>query len=78
MKVFYTTPDYYDYNWTINSNVADVFGSDAKQKVKESLLSMPGDTKEISDLFQTDKFIETKNENYEKIEKVAKDLEIIK
>lgn len=78
VKVFYTTPDYYDYNWTINSNVADEFGSDAKQKVKESLLSMPGDTKEISDLFQTDKFIETKNENYGKIEKVAKELEIIK
>jgi phosphonate transport system substrate-binding protein len=78
VKVFYTTPDYYDYNWTINSNVGEVFGSDAKQKVKESLLSMPGDTKEIADLFQTDKFIETKNENYEKIEKVAKELEIIK
>ena len=28
--------------------------------------------KEITDLFQTDKFIETKNDNYEKIEKVAK------
>ena len=39
---------------------------------------MPGDSKEITDLFQTDKFIETKNDNYEKIEKVAKELEIIK
>jgi phosphonate transport system substrate-binding protein len=78
VKVFYTTPDYYDYNWTINSNVEEVFGKDAKQKVKDSLLSMPGDSKEIADLFQTDKFIETTNDNYDKIEKVAKELEIIK
>ena len=33
---------------------------------------MPGDSKEITDLFQTEKFIETKNDNYEKIEKVSK------
>jgi phosphonate transport system substrate-binding protein len=78
VKVFYTTPDYYDYNWTINSNVEEVFGKEAKQKVKDSLLSMPGDSKEIADLFQTDKFIETKNDNYAKIEEVAKELEIIK
>jgi phosphonate transport system substrate-binding protein len=78
VKVFYTTPDYYDYNWTINSNVEEVFGKGSKQKIKDSLLTMPGDTKEITDLFQTDKFIETKNDNYEKIEKVAKELEIIK
>jgi phosphonate transport system substrate-binding protein len=78
VKVFYTTPDYYDYNWTINSNVEEVFGSDAKQKVKESLLTMPGDSTEITDLFQSDKFIETKNDNYEKIEQVAKELKIIK
>ena len=41
VKVFYTTPDYYDYNWTINSNVEEVFGKGTKQKVKDSLLSMP-------------------------------------
>lgn len=78
VKVFYTTPAYYDYNWTINSNVEDVFGKGTEQKVKEALLSITGDQKEIADLFQTDSFIETKNDNYKKIEKVAKELEIIK
>lgn len=78
VKVFYTTPDYYDYNWTINSNAEDVFGEGTKQKVKDALLSITGEQEEIAQLFQTDKFIETKNENYEKIEKVAKELEIIK
>jgi phosphonate transport system substrate-binding protein len=78
VKVFYTTPDYYDYNWTINSNVEEVFGKNAKQEIKDALLAMPGSSTDIADLFQTDKFIETKNDNYEKIEKVAKELEIIK
>jgi phosphonate transport system substrate-binding protein len=78
VKVFYTTPDYYDYNWTINSNVEDVFGKGSKQKVKDALLSITGEQTDIAALFQTDKFIETKNENYKKIEEVAKELEIIK
>jgi phosphonate transport system substrate-binding protein len=78
VKVFYTTPDYFDYNWTINSNVEDVFGKGTKDKVKDALLSFNGEPQEIVDLFQTDKFVETKNENYGKIEQVAKELKIIK
>ncbi len=78
VKVFYTTPAYFDYNWTINSNVDDVFGKGKAQEVKDALLSINTDQKEITDFFQTDKFVETKNDNYKKIEKVAKDLKIIK
>ena len=40
VKVFYTTPPYYDYNFTINSNVEKVFGKGTKQKVKDALLSI--------------------------------------
>ncbi|MCL6574447.1 MAG: putative selenate ABC transporter substrate-binding protein, partial [Bacillus sp. (in: Bacteria)] len=43
VKVFYTTPSYYDYNWTINSNVEEVFGKGSKKKIKEALLSITGD-----------------------------------
>jgi phosphonate transport system substrate-binding protein len=78
VKVFYTTPSFYDYNWTINSNVDDVFGNGAKKKVEDAILSITTDQKEITDFFQTDKFIETKNDNYKKIQKVAKELNIIK
>ncbi|WML39828.1 putative selenate ABC transporter substrate-binding protein [Neobacillus sp. OS1-2] len=78
VKVFYTTPAYFDYNWTINSNVEDVFGKGTKKKVKEALLSITGEQKDIADLFQTDSFVETKNDNYKKIEKVARELKIIK
>jgi phosphonate transport system substrate-binding protein len=73
VKVFYTTPHYYDYNWTVNK-----MDEDTKAKLKESILSMkPGDN-EVMELLSTEQFIETKNENYSAIETVAKELEIIK
>lgn len=77
VDVFYTTPAYYDYNWTIN-NVDPIFGPGTKEKVKAALLSIGSDKKEIMDLFQTEKFIESKNENYDAISSVAKKLHIIK
>lgn len=77
VEVFYTTPAYFDYNWTINT-IEDVFGEGTKEKVKEALLSMGAEQQEMLDIFETDKFIETNNENYEAIEKVAKELGIIK
>ncbi|MGG3467178.1 putative selenate ABC transporter substrate-binding protein [Neobacillus pocheonensis] len=78
VKVFYTTPAFYDYNWTMNSNVDEVFGKGSTKKVEDAILSITTDQKEITDFFQTDKFVETKNDNYQKIEKVAKELNIIK
>lgn len=78
VKVFYTTPAYYDYNWTVNSNVDDLFGRGAKEKIKSALLSMGPEQAEILELFQTDRFIETSNENYAAIREVAQKLGIIK
>jgi len=77
VDVFYTTPTYYDYNWTIN-NVDQTFGEGTKAAVKEALLSMGSGQEELLQFFQTDKFIETRNENYGAIETVAKQLGIIK
>lgn len=77
VKVFYATPPYFDYNWTIN-NVDKIFGEGTKDKVKEALLSMGSEQGEILQFFQTEKFVETNNENYSAIEAVAKKLGIIK
>ncbi len=78
VKVFKTTPAYYDYHWTINL-VDEQFGEGTKQKVKDALLSMNKENNAaVLDFFQTDKFIETNNENYVAIEQVAKQLNIIK
>lgn len=76
VDVFYTTPAYFDYNWTINT-VDEVYGEGTKEKVKAALLSMDEEQREILDLFQTDKFIETKNENYDLIKNVAEKLGIV-
>ncbi|WP_066173834.1 putative selenate ABC transporter substrate-binding protein [Bacillus marinisedimentorum] len=77
VEAIHTTPAYYDYNWTIN-NVDETFGEGTKEKVKEALLSMGEEQGDILELFQTDSFIETKNENYKDIEKVAKKVGILK
>ncbi|PLR95231.1 putative selenate ABC transporter substrate-binding protein [Bacillus sp. T33-2] len=73
VKVFYTTPEYFDYNWTINK-----VDGDTKKKVTDAILSMKAEDNEVMKLLQTDKFIETNNDNYKSIEKVAKELKIIK
>jgi phosphonate transport system substrate-binding protein len=78
VKVFYTTPSYYDYHWTINS-VDKQFGEGTKQKITDVLLSLNSkDQPEIMELFQSDHFIETNNNNYKAIEQVAKEVGIIK
>lgn len=73
VKVFYTTPEYFDYNWTVN--IAD---EESKRKIKDAILTMSKEDSEIMDLLQTDRFIETNNQNYQAIEEVAKQLKIIK
>lgn len=77
VDVFYVTPEYYDYNWTIN-NVDGTYGEGTKEKVKEALLSMGEDQSDILELFHTDKFIESNNANYDAIKNVAIGLGIIK
>lgn len=76
VKAFYITPPYYDYHWTINE-VDSIFGEGTKEKVREALLSID-ENESVLALFNTDRFIETKNENYEAIETVARELGIIK
>lgn len=84
VKAFYTTPEYFDYNWTINNdeNIDKVYGAGTKEKIKQAILSMSagngGSQAEVLKFFQTDKFVETKNENYKAIEEVAKKLEMVK
>lgn len=76
---FYKTPSYYDYHWVINGNVNKTFGKETKSDVKKALLSMnKKEQGDILNLFHTKKFVETKNENYAKIKKVAEQLGILK
>lgn len=77
VEAFFTTPQYFDYNWTIN-DVDPTFGSGTKAKFKEVLLSMKAEDSEVMKLLSTESFVETGNANYSAILEVAKSLGIIK
>jgi phosphonate transport system substrate-binding protein len=78
VREFYTTPDYFDYNWTVRPDLDDVYGDGFANRVQEVLLALnPQDHGEILELFSTERFIATENDNYQAIEKVARELSII-
>ena len=79
VREFYITPAYFDYNWTAQGNLDEIYGEGFTDKITQALLSLnTEDHGEILELFSTEKFIETSNENYQAIEDVARELEIIK
>lgn len=77
VALFYTTPEYYDYNWTINL-VDEKFGVGTKEKVKTALLNADANSSEVMKLLSAEKFIPTQNSHYQSIENVAKGLGLIK
>ena len=78
VRVFYTTPDYFDYNWTVHSDVDKEFGPGFTGKLRDALLFLnPEEHGEILALFSTQKFIVSENANYAAIEAVAQDLGIL-
>ena len=78
---FHTTPPYFDYNWTIRGDMDESFGEGFITKVQAAMLNLNmgvAQEKEILELFQTDSFVATSNENYWAIEEVARSLDIIR
>lgn len=78
VRLLHTAGPYYDYNWTIHPTVDERFGEGMQAKITAALLRMGPEQKEILDMFYTDSFIETNNENYEKLRVVAESLGILK
>jgi len=79
VRVFYTTPDYFDYNWTVNTGVDQKFGQGFTEKLRDALLDLnTEDHAEILELFSTQGFVASENGNYQAIETVARDLGIIR
>ena len=77
VEVFYTTPDYYDYNWTVRGDLDPKVAA----KIKEAFLALDPanpEHKAILDLQRAKRFIETKPENYLGIEKAARAAGLIK
>ena len=77
VRSFFTTPPYFDYNWTVRGDLDDIFGAGFQARVKRTLLSMGEGQRQILDLYSTDAFVETDNENYSAIQQIAESLGII-
>lgn len=77
VKVFATTPTYYDYNWTVRGNL----DADLQAKIKAAFLALDPakpEQKAILDLQAASRFIETKPENYGGIEEAARAAGLLK
>ncbi|MBC7858218.1 MAG: putative selenate ABC transporter substrate-binding protein [Burkholderiaceae bacterium] len=77
VRVFYTTPGYYDYNWSVRSDM----NADLRKKLSDAFLSLDPKNlqdKAILDLQRASKFIPTKAENYVAIEAAAQNAGLLK
>jgi len=77
VRVFYTTPGYYDYNWSVRTDM----NADLKKKLTDAFLALDAskpEDKAIMDLQRATKFIPTKVENYKNIEAAAKNAGLLK
>ena len=77
VKVFATTPAYYDYNWTVRGTLDPVLTA----KIKQAFLALDPanpEHKAILDLQAASRFIETKPENYKGIEDAARAADLLK
>ena len=77
LRVFYTTPPYFDYNWTVRGDLDPALIA----KLREAFLALdparPAD-KALLDLQRASRFIPTKVENYRGIEAAARSAGLLK
>jgi phosphonate transport system substrate-binding protein len=77
VKVFYTTPPYYDYNWTVHADMP----ADLRSKIQKAFLDLDPNTpegKEILGLQRATKFIPSKPDNYNGIRAAAENAGLLK
>jgi len=77
VKVFFTTPPYYDYNWSVHADMPAA----TKEKLKTAFLKLNASTpegKEILELQRATKFVPTQPENYAGIKAAAENAGLLK
>lgn len=77
IRVIWTTPPYFDYNWTVRGNLDPAL----VKKLTDAFLSLDPKIKmhkDILDLQRATRFIATSPENYEGIEQAARSAGLIK
>jgi len=76
VRVFFTTPPYYDYNWTVHADMPAAM----RDKLTRALLALDRGSvegKEVLDLQRATRFIPSKAENYKGIEAAAKSASLL-
>ena len=71
VNVFYTTPTYFNYNWSVHADMPAVM----REKITKALLDLNSNTaegKEILQLNRATRYVPTKPENYKGLETAAK------
>lgn len=71
VRVFYTTPAYYDYNWTVHAQMPAAL----REKLKAAFLALSRDTaegREVLELQRATRFVPTSADNYKGIEAAAR------
>jgi phosphonate transport system substrate-binding protein len=77
VDVFYTTPPFFNYNWSVHADMPATL----RDKITKSLLALNMNTpegKEILTLNRATKYIPTKPENYKGLETAGKNAGLIK
>lgn len=77
VHVFYTTPGYFDYNWTVRADMPAAL----RDKLSKAFLALDKNDahdKEILDLQRATRFIPTKADNYRAIETAAHSAGLLK
>lgn len=77
VKVFFTTPPYYDYNWTVRADMDAAL----REKIRQAFLDLSPASPEgkvILNLQRATRFIPTRVENYAQIEAAARHAGLLK
>ncbi len=77
VRVFYTTPPYYDYNWTVRGDLDKA----VVEKIRKAFLALDAKNPahaEILKLQRATRFVPTRVENYKSIEQAARSAGLLK
>jgi phosphonate transport system substrate-binding protein len=77
VRVFYTTPAYFDYNWTVHADMPAAL----REKLAKAFTDLNASTpegREILELQRATRFIPTRAENYKGIESAARSAGLLK
>ena len=81
VDIFWITPDYVDYHWLAQGNLDNRFRRGFTKKLKSTILNLDikkPEHKKILEMFNANKFIEAKSEDYKNIELIGRKLKKIR